>query len=95
MEDRSAGTGAPTASVEMAHGIEQVDLNAGKFHEISLTLHDRRWLVLRWRLANVFQDMLAQQIRIALAGFRESDDLICKRLLDVVVAVPARQRGGS
>jgi hypothetical protein len=42
-------------------------------------------------LPNVFQSALAQQIRIALAGFRQLDDLVCYRLLDVVVAVSSPQ----
>jgi hypothetical protein len=43
-------------------------------------------LNLRRRRANVLQNALAQQIGIALAGFRKLDDLVRYRLLDVVVA---------
>src|SRR5262245_13337140 len=46
---------------------------------------------LHLRFANAFQSALAQWIRIALAGFRKLDDLVCYRLLDVVVAVSGPQ----
>jgi hypothetical protein len=46
-------------------------------------------------LANVFQSALAHHIRIALAGFRKLDDLVCYRLSNIVVAVSDLQRDTS
>jgi hypothetical protein len=43
------------------------------------------------RLANVFQSALAYRSGFPLAGFRKLDDLLCYRLLDVVVAVSGPQ----
>ena len=47
------------------------------------------------QLTNVFQGALAQEIRIALPGFRKLDDLPCYRIFHVVAAVSDLQGDAS